>query len=100
MALAFLAAGTAKLLGVEDMVTIFAQIAFGQWFRYVTGGLEVISAVLVSIPATAWFGAALLACVMAGAALIHLVLIGGSAVPAPRPAAARRDRRMGQASVR
>ena len=37
VALVFLAAGGSKLAGVEDMVAVFDQIGFGQWFRYVHG---------------------------------------------------------------
>ena len=33
LALAFGAAGIAKLLGVELMVQLFSAIGFGQWFR-------------------------------------------------------------------
>lgn len=80
--LAFLAAGGSKLAGVEDMVLVFDQVGFGQWFRYVTGVIEVVGAVLLFIPGRAVFGAGLLICTMIGAILTHLFLIGGSAVPA------------------
>lgn len=81
-ALLFLAAGAAKLAGIERMVQVFAEVGIGQWFRYVTGLLEVGGAVLLVIPATFRLGAAVLACVSIGAILTHLLLIGGSAVPA------------------
>ncbi|MGP1397268.1 MAG: DoxX family protein [Inquilinaceae bacterium] len=81
-ALAFFAAGGSKLAGVEPMVALFDQIGFGQWFRYLTGLLEVTGAALILHPRTAMAGGALLACVMIGAVLTHLVLIGGSPVPA------------------
>jgi putative oxidoreductase len=54
---------------------LFAKIGLGQWFRYFTGGLEVICAVLLLIPGTAAIAAALLACTMAGAVLTHLFLL-------------------------
>lgn len=82
LALAFLAAGGAKLAGVEKMVMLFDQIGYGQWFRYLTGGLEVAGAILILIPKTAKFAAAMLACIMVGAIGTHLFLIGGSFVPA------------------
>ena len=37
LALAFGAAGAAKLAGVPQMVQIFDHIGIGQWFRCVTG---------------------------------------------------------------
>ncbi len=80
--LAFLAAGGSKLAGVDDMVMVFDQVGFGQWFRYVTGLIEVAGAVLLFVPGRAIYGAGLLICTMIGAVLTHLFLIGGSAVPA------------------
>lgn len=80
--LAFLAAGLAKLAGVDMMVATFDQIGVGQWFRYVTGLIEVIGAVLLFIPGRTIYGAGLLICTMIGAIITHLFLIGGSAVPA------------------
>jgi uncharacterized membrane protein YphA (DoxX/SURF4 family) len=82
LAVGFLAAGSQKLLSTEPMVAMFAEIGFGQWFRWVTGLLEFAAAVLVVIPRTAALGAALMVCITLGAVLTHLVLIGGSPVPA------------------
>ena len=42
LALAFGAAGAAKLAGVPQMVATFEAIGIGQWFQYVTGGIEVL----------------------------------------------------------
>lgn len=82
LAAAFLSAGGAKIYGVPMMVENFQHIGFGQWFRYLTGGLEVAGAILLLVPRLAAFGALLLGGIMAGAILTHLLLIGGSAVPA------------------
>jgi putative oxidoreductase len=82
LALAFAAAGGAKLAGVPQMVQVFEAIGFGQWFRYVTGAVEVAGVLLLLIPATGFFGGLLLAVTMVFGVLTHLVLIGGSAVPA------------------
>ena len=41
LTLAFVAAGTAKLIGVEMMVQTFDGVGIGQWFRYVTGVIEI-----------------------------------------------------------
>ena len=81
-AVAFLSAGGAKLAGVPMMVGIFDQIGFGQWFRIFTGAVEVIGGIAILVPATVAFGAVLLAATMVGAVLTHLVLIGGSPLPA------------------
>jgi putative oxidoreductase len=82
LALAFLAAGGAKLFGVPAMVQVFEQVGLGQWFRYLTGTLEVIGAVMVLIPATAAIGGALLAAIMVGATLAHLTVLPSSPLPA------------------
>jgi putative oxidoreductase len=81
-AVAFLAAGFGKLSGQPMMVETFDKIGAGQWFRYVTGGIEVASAILLLIPRLAPVGAGLLVCAMTGAVLTHLLLIGRSPVPA------------------
>src|SRR5882724_6464213 len=82
MAAAFLAVGASKLAAAPAMVEMFAKLGAGQWFRYLTGALEVIGAVALLIPRTAFYGAALLAVVMAGAIVTHLAILGGSPVPA------------------
>jgi uncharacterized membrane protein YphA (DoxX/SURF4 family) len=75
VALAFFAAGSAKLLGSPAMIAVFDAVAIGQWFRYVTGSLEVLGALLLIVPGTTVFGAGLLACVMAGAVAAHLTVL-------------------------
>lgn len=81
-AAAFLAAGIAKLIGVPMMVEIFSHIGLGQWFRTVTGLVEVSGAIALMIPFTAGLGALLLAITMCFAIFIHLFVIGGSPLPA------------------
>ena len=82
LALAFAGAGGAKLYGVPMLVEEFQHIGAGQWFRYLTGTLELLGAILILAPSLAAFGALLLICIMIGATLTHLFLIGGSPVPA------------------
>jgi putative oxidoreductase len=78
----FLFSGTLKLSAAPMMVQMFGAIGLGQWFRYFTGGLEVISAVLLLVPSLAPFGALAMAVTMVGAILTHLFIIGGNpAVP-------------------
>jgi putative oxidoreductase len=75
-------AGGLKLAGVPVMVALFDAIGIGQWFRYVTGSIEVVSAVALLVPSWAAFGALLLILTMVGAVFTHLFIVGGSAVPA------------------
>jgi len=82
LALAFAGAGGAKLYGVPMLVESFQHIGLGQWFRYLTGALEVLGAILILTPSLAAFGAVLLICIMIGATVTHLFVVGGSAVPA------------------
>ena len=71
-------AGLPKLQGDPIMVQTFGAIGLGQWFRYLTGGLEVGGSIALLIPGIAGYAALLLAAVMAGAVLTHLFILGGS----------------------
>ena len=82
LAAAFLAAGGAKLAGVPMMVQIFDQIGMGQWFRIVTGLVEVAGAVALLVPGFAALGAAWLGATMFFAVLTHLLILHSSAMPA------------------
>jgi putative oxidoreductase len=81
LAAAFLMAGASKLAGVERMVNDFEAIGLGQWFRYLTGGLEVAAAVLLLIPGKGGYGAVLLLPIMIGAAVVHFVVFKNSPAP-------------------
>ena len=74
----FLMSGGMKLAGAPDMIKLFDAIGVGQWFRHVTGVLEVAGALLLLVPRACGLGALLLACVMLGAVATHLFVIGGS----------------------
>lgn len=78
----FLFAGSMQLSGAPDMVQAFAAIGVGQWFRYLTGTIEVVSALLLLVPSLAFFGASALAVTMVGAVIAHLAILGGSPMPA------------------
>ena len=82
LALVFAGAGGAKLYGVPMLVKNFQHIGLGQWFRYATGTLELLGAILILAPSLVAFGAVLSVCIMIGATVTHLFVIGGSAVPA------------------
>ena len=74
----FLMVGFLKLSGNPQLVGLFEAIGLGQWFRYLTGSLEVLGAVLLLIPRLSGLGALMLAGVMTGAVITHLFIVGGS----------------------
>ena len=75
VALTFVAARSGKLLGTADMIALFDAVGVGQWFRYVTGSLELLGALVLIVPRKAAVGAVLLACVMAGAVVAHVTVL-------------------------
>ena len=78
----FLMVGFLKLSGDAQMVGLFDAIGLGQWFRYVTGSLEVLGAVMLLVPRLSGLGALLLVGVMLGAVPTHLFVVGGSPLSA------------------
>jgi len=81
IAAAFMLAGGSKLAGAPAMVGLFNAIGIGQWFRYVTGAIEVGSAIALLAPSLAPYGALALAATMMGAVFTHLFVVGGSPLP-------------------
>jgi putative oxidoreductase len=76
LALVFLYSGASKFSSRGIFwVELYAKIGMGQWFRYFTGSVEVVCAVLLLVSGTSAIAAALLACVMAGAILTHLFIL-------------------------
>ena len=76
LALTFLCSGAGKFNPHSIFwIELFAKIGMGQWFRYFTGGLELICAVLLLIPGSSAIAAALLACTMVGAILAHVFML-------------------------
>jgi putative oxidoreductase len=82
VAAAFLAAGSAKLAGVPFMVDLFEQIGLGQWFRILTGVVEVAGAIALLVPGFASVGALWLGGTMVGAVATHVFILHTSPVPA------------------
>lgn len=78
----FLAAGYAKFDDAAQVVAIFDEIGRGTRFHDATGIIEIAGAFGLLIGAMRFYAALLLAGTMAGAALTHLLLIGGNPVPA------------------
>src|SRR5438046_7027124 len=77
----FLMVGFFKLSGDPQMVGLFDAIGLGQWFRYVTGSLEVLGAIMLLVPPLGGLGALLLVGVMLGAVPTHLFVVGGNPLP-------------------
>jgi uncharacterized membrane protein YphA (DoxX/SURF4 family) len=78
LAAAIGAAGASKLASAPAMVQLFDAVGVGQWFRYVTGALEVTGAILLLVPALAGLGALLLGGVLTGAVVAHLTVLDTS----------------------
>lgn len=81
LSFAFAAAGLAKLAGVQTMVDEFDMIGLGQWFRYVTGIIEVGVAILIWVPRRTAHAAALMICVIIGALFAHAAVLGMASSP-------------------
>jgi uncharacterized membrane protein len=80
LAVLFLMAGGSKLAGVPAMVTLFDAIGLGQWFRYVTGVIEVTAGIALLVPRAAVFGALLLIPTMLGAIITNVFVVPASPV--------------------
>lgn len=82
LAAMFIFSGFHKVSGDPMMIGAFEKIGLGQWFRYFTGGLELLTGIGLLIPRFAGISAAVLAVVMVGAIITHAAILGGSfAVP-------------------
>src|SRR5882757_869427 len=77
----FLMAGASKLFGAAPMVALFDAVGIGQWFRYVTGLIEVGSAIALLVPRAAAFGALALVPTMLGAIVTQVFIVHASPVP-------------------
>lgn len=78
----FLVMGIATLLNAAAIRPAFEQIGLGSWFRYFTGFLEILTALmLVSPMGLAGVGALLGMCLMAGTIIAEILWpIGGSQI--------------------
>jgi putative oxidoreductase len=81
----FLGVRLTKFESDSMWVRLFAQIGFGEWFRYLTGAIQVVGGALFLLPRTRYVGAALTGGTMVGAVLVHLFIlptgIGGAIIP-------------------
>ncbi|MEM8749628.1 MAG: DoxX family protein [Pseudomonadota bacterium] len=82
-AIAFVAAGGAKLAGVEEVLASFSLMGMPSWFGTFIGACEVAGGLaLVFLPALRKLAAAGLALIMLGAIYFHVAY----SVPSPVPA--------------
>ena len=78
LAIQFAFAGGLKLMGDPAMVDMFATIGIGQWFRYVVGVLEIAGTIGVLIPRLSGLAALGLVCLMTGATITNIFILGTS----------------------
>lgn len=74
--LLFLGVGLAKFDSNSYWVRLFADIGLGDWFRYVTGALQVAGGLLFLVPRAIYPAAVLAGSTMLGAVFMHLFVLG------------------------
>ena len=82
VAAVFFAAGMAKLAGVPFEVQSFAQIGLGQWFRIVTGVVQIAGAFALLYPGLASIGGLWLGINMFCAVVVCLAVLHTNPAPA------------------
>ncbi len=75
VALVFLNVGVEKFGSHGPWIRIFARIGLGDWFRYLTGVMQVGGALLLLVPPLATMGAVVLGCTMAGAIVVNVFVL-------------------------
>jgi len=77
LGLVFLYVGTTKVTGTGHTVEYFAAIGWGQWFRFLTGVLDIVGVALLFVPQWTCYGATLLACSVGTGTLISVTVLRG-----------------------
>jgi len=77
LGIVFLYIGTTKLTGTGNTIEYFAAIGWGQWFRYLTGILDIAGAALLFVPKWTCYGAIVLACSVGVGTVISLTILRG-----------------------
>lgn len=65
-----------KFTASAESVYIFTTVGMEPWGRIGVGVMELMAAILIVVPATAWLGAGLALGLMVGALGMHLTLLG------------------------
>lgn len=81
-AAAVLGVGATTVAGAEQPVQMFEEIGLGDWFRYLTGALQLAGALGLLIPRLSGVAGLALVGLWLGAVGTHLFVIGGSPAPA------------------
>ena len=76
LAALFLYQGIDKFSERRIWLRVFQEIGLGQWFRYFTGVVEILGALMLLIPKATLVAVGLLICTMIGALLVHVLVIG------------------------
>jgi putative oxidoreductase len=75
LAAIFFLVGGAKLAGQQEMIRLFRDIGLGEWFRYLTGMVEVSGALLLVVPVLSGASAIALGAVMIVASIVELFVL-------------------------
>jgi uncharacterized membrane protein YphA (DoxX/SURF4 family) len=75
VALVFLSVGSEKFGSQGPWIRIFARIGLGDWFRYLTGVMQVGGALLLLVPPLVTAGTIVLGCTMAGAIVVNIFVL-------------------------
>src|ERR1051325_1966558 len=76
MASLFFFIGKSKFGAQSNWIKTFEQIGFGQWLRYLAGGMQMLGAIAILIPRLFLVGIAILAATMGGAMLAWIFVLG------------------------
>jgi len=76
LAAQFIAGGAGKLLGSEQMVTMFDDIGAGQWLRLLVGLLEIAGGIGLLVPRLSGLAATGLIALMTGAVVTNVFVLG------------------------
>lgn len=80
LGLAFAWVTITKLTGIGNTVEYFAAIGWGQWFRYLTGSIDLAGVILIFVPRWTRYGAIALAGSVGLGALLSLTVLRGDPV--------------------
>jgi putative oxidoreductase len=80
LGLIFLEVGITKLAGTGNTIDYFEAIGWGQWFRYLTGVLDIAGAALLFIPRWTCYGAIVLTGSVGLGTLISLTVLRGNPI--------------------
>jgi hypothetical protein len=75
---ALLLIGATKLTGTANTVGYFEAIGWGQWFRYLTGCIDVVGVVLLFVPRYTFYGTIVLIISVGTATVLSLTVLRGT----------------------